>query len=431
MPYLRFTLFVLSLVVPYALVGQTAPQQADTLDALKRDALKVYLDCPSCDKDYIRTEITYINYVRERKEAQVHILVTIQSTASRGREYTFAFIGQLEFSGRNDTLRYVSRQQDTADIIRAGIVRTLKRGLMYYVAKTPLADQIEISFKQTVKPTDVIDKWDSWVFRVNSSGYLSGEEFSNWGYLNGSLSAQRITEESKIRMSLSQNYNESNFTYAIPSASDPEKDSTITITSITRSQYASALFVKSISEHWSAGVAIDANSSTYNNIDLSMKILPAIEYNLFPYSESTRRELRFLYRIGAENVQYVDTTLYDKLQETLFNESLSISFKIKEKWGDINSTLTASNYLHDFGLKRVSLWGKVNLQLFRGLSLSLYGSISGISDQISLPRDDPSAIDILLQQKERKTNYRFSTSIGISYTFGSIYSNVVNPRFGY
>ncbi len=431
MPHLRFTLFILFLVVPYALVGQTAPQQPDTLDALKRDALKVYLDCPSCDKDYIRTEITYVNYVRERKEAQVHILVTTQSTASRGREYTFAFIGQLEFSGRNDTLSYVSRQQDTADIIRAGIVRTLKRGLMYYVAKTPLADQIEISFKQTVKPTDVIDKWDSWVFRVNSSGYLSGEEFSNWGYLNGSLSAQRITEESKIRMSLSQNYNESNFTYAIPSASDPEKDSTITITSITRSQYASALFVKSISEHWSAGVAIDANSSTYNNIDLSMKILPAIEYNLFPYSESTRRELRFLYRIGAENVQYVDTTLYDKLQETLFNESLSIIFEIKEKWGDINSTLTASNYLHDFGLKRVSLWGKVNLQLFRGLSLSLYGSISGISDQISLPRDDPSAIDILLQQKERKTDYRFSTSIGISYTFGSIYSNVVNPRFGY
>ncbi len=431
MPHLRFTLFILFLVVPYALVGQTAPQQPDTLDALKRDALKVYLDCPSCDKDYIRTEITYVNYVRERKEAQVHILVTTMSTASRGREYTFAFIGQQEFAGKNDTLRYVSRQQDTADIIRAGIVRTLKLGLTSYVARTPLADQIEISFKQKVKPTAVVDKWDSWVFRVNSSGYLSGEEFSNWGYLNGSLSAQRITEESKIRMSLSQNYNESNFTYAIPSASDPEKDSTITITSITRSQYASALFVKSISEHWSAGVAIDANSSTYNNIDLSMKILPAIEYNLFPYSESTRRELRFLYRIGAENVQYVDTTLYDKLQETLFNESLSISFKIKEKWGDINSTLTASNYLHDFGLKRVSLWGKVNLQLFRGLSLSLYGSISGISDQISLPRDDPSAIDILLQQKERKTNYRFSTSIGISYTFGSIYSNVVNPRFGY
>ena len=132
MPHLHIALFLLSLAAPYALVGQTALQQPDTLDALKRDALKVYLDCRRCDKDYIRTEITFVNYVRDRKEAQVHILVTSQRTASGGQEYTLTFIGQQDFAGKHDTLTYVSRQQDTADIIRAGIVRTLKRGLMYY-----------------------------------------------------------------------------------------------------------------------------------------------------------------------------------------------------------------------------------------------------------------------------------------------------------
>ena len=28
------------------------------------------------------------------------------------------------------------------------------------------------------------------------------------------------------------------------------------------------------------------------------------------------------------------------------------------------------------------------------------------------------------------TNYNYRFSVGVSYTFGSIYSSIVNPRFG-
>ncbi len=38
--------------------------------------------------------------------------------------------------------------------------------------------------------------------------------------------------------------------------------------------------------------------------------------------------------------------------------------------------------------------------------------------------------DILLQKKMLATNYNYRLSVGVSYTFGSIYSNIVNPRFG-
>ncbi len=420
MPHLRIALFVLSLAAPYTLEGQTAPQQADTLDALKRDALKVYLDCQRCDNDYIRTEITFVNYVRDRKEAQVHILVTSQRTASGGQEYTLDFIGQQEFAGKHDTLTYVSNQQDTDDIIRSGIVGTLKRGLMYYVAKTPLADQIEISFKQKLKPTDVIDKWDSWVFRTSLNSYLNAEAKRNYLSLGGSVSANRITPELKIRLSLSGNYNEENYII----------DDTTTYSSFKHSAYSYGLVVKSISEHWSIGVLGRANSSSYSNIRQQLILSPAMEYNLFPYSESTRRELRFLYTISHNPVEYIDTTIFDKTSERLLSESLEISLEMKEPWGSARVSLESSHYFHDISLYRLRLFGDIDLRLFKGLSLNLYGNISRINDQLSLLKRNFTTEEILMGTGQLATDFEYWGRIGLSYTFGSIYSNVVNPRFG-
>ena len=51
-------------------------------------------------------------------------------------------------------------------------------------------------------------------------------------------------------------------------------------------------------------------------------------------------------------------------------------------------------------------------------------------DQLSLPRSSATDQEILLQRRELATEYQYSLSVGVSYTFGSIYNNVVNPRFG-
>ena len=62
-------------------------------------AVNVFLDCGyRCDEDYLRTEITYVNWVRDRAVADVHLLVTTQSTGGSGLEYTLAFIGQSRFA---------------------------------------------------------------------------------------------------------------------------------------------------------------------------------------------------------------------------------------------------------------------------------------------------------------------------------------------
>jgi len=272
---------ILFFIIAPCLYSQSEQQD---IEELKKKAPNVFIDCYFCDVDYIRTEITFVNYVWDRKEAQVHILVTRLRTASGGWEYTLSFIGQKEFEGMNNTLKYYSSKDDTQDNIRKGLVEAFKKGLMPYVANTPIANLVSVSFKEEVKPTDVEDKWNFWVFSASLSGFFDGEKTSKYTSIYGSLSANRTTPELKINMSLSASYYESNF----------EIEDT-TLSSSSESRKFSALVVKSISEHWSIGGYISTSYSTYSNLDLRINPAPAIEYNVFPYSQSTRRRLCFLY----------------------------------------------------------------------------------------------------------------------------------------
>jgi hypothetical protein len=389
------------------------------IEELKKKAPKVFIDCPICDIDYTRTEITFVNYVRDRKEADIHVLVTSLRTGAGGREYTIAFIGQNKFEGINDTHKYFTDQTDTQDEIREGMVKAMKVGLMSYVAKTPIASRIEISYRGEIKPAEVKDKWNYWVFRLSGRGYIRGEESLKYRSLNGSLSASRVTEKLKIQLSASVYHYKEDFTY---------EDEVIEST--RDSWYLNGLFVKSLNDHWSVGFFIAAESSSYENIEFSLVPQPAIEYNLFPYSESTRRQLRFLYRIGFNSVRYREETIYDKMSENLWSESLSITFDVREKWGTISTTLAGSHYFHDFSKYHLTLFNILSLRLFKGLNFFVIGSGSRIHDQLSLVKGETSLEEVLLRRRELETGYDYFFSIGLSFTFGSIFTNVVNPRFG-
>src|SRR6476646_7981308 len=112
----------------------------DTTRAVQDSAVRVFLDCPDsfCDFDYYHTGITFVNWVRERTYAQVHVLVTTQQTGG-GQEYTLAFIGLERFAGTADTLRWNSKAADTQDDIRRGLAGTMRLGLVRFVAHTPAA----------------------------------------------------------------------------------------------------------------------------------------------------------------------------------------------------------------------------------------------------------------------------------------------------
>ncbi len=389
------------------------------INELKRDAPRVFVDCGRCDIDYIRTEIPYVNYVWDRKEADIHLLVTTERTGGGGTEYTMAFIGQKDFSRIRDTLKYVSQRMDSRDETRKGMVRVIKLGLIPFLVKTPLADFISIIFEEKMMPTAVDDRWDFWIFHVSLNGSFSGEKSRDSASLRGNLSANRVTPHSKLRLGISANFDRSNFRteeYDISSYSD-------------RKSFGS-LYVKSIDEHWSAGAWFSVYSSTYSNIDLAINPAPAVEYNLFPYSQSTRRELRVLYRIGYTFRNYREETIYDKTRESLLGESLSVTFSMQEPWGSMSATLEGSHYFHDFKKNRLELRSNLSLRLFKGFSLGVNSGFSVIHDQLSLPKGEASLDEILLRRTELATSYNYWVSIGFSYTFGSVYSNVVNPRFG-
>lgn len=413
-----FQFFVLLLICFIA--ENTKAQESNTEpDSLRKNAVRLFIDCQHCDMDYIRREIPYVNYVRDVKEAQVYVLETRQSTGSGGSKYTFNFLGQKEFEGLNDTLVYASRPDDPRDQTREGRTQMLRMGLMRYVAKTPIFKEVQIRHTGRSVPEEVIDKWNYWVFEFETRPRFELEESLKEMSFRNSVSAVKITPEWKIELDFDQQFTRTKYNF----------EDTI-YTEDKNSKSLDNLIVKSIGEHWSAGAAFDISASTFKNIKLNYEIYPSIEYNIFPYSESTRRQLRLLYGIGYSYNNYIDTTVYNKVVENLFGQKLGIAYQVQEKWGSVNVSLEGSNYFHDFSKNKIELEGFINIRITKGLSLSVFGSVGRIHNQLSLIKGEVSEADILLELRELASEYNIDGGIGLTYTFGSIYSNIVNPRFG-
>ncbi|MEA1886505.1 MAG: DUF481 domain-containing protein [Bacteroidota bacterium] len=318
-----------------------------------------------------------------------------------------------------DTLKYSSSPDETYEQRRDKEVKTLRMGLMRYVLKTPLAKYIDVEFSEPISAEVSTDRWNNWVFRASISGYINGQSSLKYFNTYGGISASKVTEDWKIDIDLDYSYGKDIF-----------KTEDLTLESITTSMSAEALVVKSLSDHWSIGGNASVLSSSYSNYDLKISFMPGIEFNIFPYSESTRRQFRFLYKIGYMYNDYIDTTIYNKTREALFSHSLSGAFEVIQKWGSIDFSVLWSNYLQDFSQNRLSLSTSLSWRVVKGLSINIGGSYSFIHNQISLVKGGATSEEILLRRKELETNYRYFMHFGFSYTFGSIYNNVVNPRFG-
>jgi hypothetical protein len=394
------------------------------LDELRSIAPNVFLDCSrrDCDLDYIRTEITFINYVRDPQSSDVHILVTRQSTGSGGREYTLSFIGRGKYEGRDSLLKYYSKSTDTQDQIRKGFVNVMKQGLIPYLYDTPLSEFITVSYAQRTarQMAPVHDKWNYWVFYTSFRGNLNFEEQSKRYSYSISLSANRTTEATKFRFWANGNFNERRYKI---SEEDEVRSRTARKTIFTQ-------LIKSIDDHWSYGASVSLYSSTFDNADLFTTIGPAIEYNLFPYAQATRRELRIQYRLELSIRNYEELTIFYKTRENLFKQQLQIVWEMKEPWGSLGVQLRGSTFLHDWSKNNLNFEAGISMRVLKGLSFNVEGEYSRVRDQLSLPQRDASVEEILLELRRLATSYDIRIQMGFSFRFGSIYSNVVNPRFG-
>ncbi len=398
--------------------GTPGRPEAD-VEALKKQAIKVFISCDDCDLEYIKTEITFVNYVRDRNEAGVHVLITTQRTGSGGREYILTFMGQNGYADVQDIQKYFTEKDDTDDAVRQGLVKALKLGLLSYVARTPIASRLDVACEPEKASGPVFDRWHSWLFSLSGDGYFNGEKSYSYRSTSLNLSANRVTEETKFRLGFSASRSADEYRLEDGNIATEQDNWDL-----------SGLYVIGLSAHWSAGVFVEAESSTYSNTDLGVTLAPAVEFNLFPYAQSSRRQLRFLYKLGWRAVRYFETTIYDKLRESHWQQSLSVSLGLKEKWGSATATLTGQHYFHDVKKYNLDLFTILNLNVYKGLSVYLIGSGSRIHDQLGLRKGDLSLEEVLLQRKQLATNYSYFLAFGVSFTFGSIYTNVVNPRFG-
>jgi hypothetical protein len=390
--------------------------------------VRVFIDCQSasCDYDYFRTEIAFVDHVRDRKDADVHVLITGQSTGSGGSEYSLKFIGLGRFQGVDANMVYAASVDATSDQIRKALVQHLTLGLVRYAAESPAGARLSVRYTpETAKAgsqgrQEGRDPWDFWVFRLSGNSYVNGEESTSSTSFYGSASANRTTEAWKINLSFSGDYSSS--TYDLGEGE--------TFTSITKSYYGSGRVVKSLGAHWAAAVSGQASRSTYSNQDLAVGGGGGVEYDLFPYAESTRRQLRFQWTGAVTSYDYTEETVFGKMSEIVPTHSAAVSLALKQPWGQVSASADFTQALNNLSQYRMGVYGGIDVRLFKGFSLEVSGDYSRVRDQRNLPKAGASDEEILVRMRELATGYRYFFSVGVSYSFGSIFNNVVNPRFG-
>jgi hypothetical protein len=403
---------------------QPTPNPAATDSATSTVRVRVFLDCNFCDFDFMRTEINFVDYVRDRQDAQVHILVTNQPTGGGGNEFTLHFIGQKDVAHVADTLKYVSPPSASPDDLRRGLARIIRLGLVRYYAHLGQSGRFDVTYTaptgDSASKAATRDRWNLWVFRMNASGYGNGEKSSSFVSLNGSVNASRTTEMWKTSLTSYGNYNQSRFIL-----SDGSK-----FNSYSHGYGFTDLIVKSLGQRWSAGQRGSWTSSTFLNQKRAIRFAPTVEYDFFPYSQSTRRVLTLQYSPGINFFRYQDTTIFDKVNEVRADQTLTASIDVKQRWGSISSSLEGAAYLDDFTKKHLVFFNALDLRLFKGFSFFSFGQVSLLRDQLYLPRGNLSDEERLLRRRQLETSYSYFVQVGFSYSFGSIFNNIVNPRFG-
>ena len=406
--------FVFALGVAAAVPSPAqTPAPAATVKEPPRVFVKSSLDIPDLAK-----EIGFVRFVALESDAQVQAVITSQPSGA-GEEFTLVLTGAKEFAGLDNVLKCRAGPGSAPEAVRKDLIQALKSGLVRYALKTPVAGRIGLTFQDQVKPTAVTDPWNFWVFSLGLNGFLNGESTYTSRMWFGNLSASRVTPDWKTRMSVGMNYQKNVF-----SVED------FNYTSTSNSQNFNGLLVRSLGEHWSVGGFLSVLSSTFNNFKISVQATPAIEYDVFPYAESTQKQLRFLYSIGPKFGWYHEETVYDKMKETLWGQSLAATLDLKRDWGTLGATLEGSHYFHDLSKNRVSLQSELSLRIFKGLNFNVSGGGSRIHDQLALPKGGATFEEVLLQRRQLATTYNYFFSVGLNLSFGSTNSNVVNPRFG-
>ena len=382
----------------------------------QNEKIKVFLNC-RCDDDYLKQNTLFFDYVRDMDLADIEVFVFEITNASGGSNFSFNFKGKNKFN-KEYVISKTIPQNTSFNKSRKSLLDTYKLGMASFLSNTDYQSQVEVNFNNNLFPENLTkDKWKNWVFEVYGSFNFENEKSINEEEYNFGFDIDRVTNNWRFR-------------------SDFEIDRSIRFfsggeqnySSERESFYFSASLVKSISNHFSTGIFSSYTQDTYRNYKSSYNISPAIEYNFIPYNEVLTREVTLAYKLGYNLFHYIDETIYGFEDQKMFNHSLTLNLRFREKWGSIYSYLVASQFLDLPEQNRLTINNNLNIRIIRGLSVRISAYFRFIRDQINLPKGEASVEDLLLRQRQISTNFQNRISMGLSYTFGSIFNNIVNQR---
>lgn len=412
------------LVLLFLSIGTATQAQVN-----ENENLKVFLDCrgrANCDLNFFRTKVPYVDYVRDQGLADIHVLVNTINTANGGRKYTIQYIEMDSYSETPaQEILFDTPPNATIDEVRNRFINQFAIGLVPYLINTPASEKIIISstmtFEENVKENQEkqaeFDPWNYWVFEAGFDVEANFEAARTQTELRTDLDVTRVTDELRI----------GNFIYYRSNNQTFKQEEGNIVRRIQRYGFFSRA-VFSINDHWSAGIRGNARHDNFRNIDLSYGAGPAVEFSIFPYEEAIYREFTVAYSTGFNNRQYLEETIYQQTSELLFDQSLEVALRLRKPWGSIFTSLRGRHFFHDFSKNSVELNNNINVRIVQGLAVRFRTNFEFINDQLSLPRGEVSLEDLLLSQRQLATNYDFSFSVGINYTFGSIYNNIINTR---
>ncbi len=385
--------------------------------------LLVFLDCQTrdCNQNEFRSEIDFVDWVREREASDVHVIMTSQG-AGAGTEYVFDFVGSGDLLGSDVSLRYTASVTSTQDEVLGGLTRTLAAGLAGYAARLGYAPLLEIRGRESESEAPAIpreDPWNLWVFEVGGDLEFEGEEREESYEIGGLMSANRTTEDWRVEVELGGTFSERKVEL---------NDGREFVRKQDEWEF-ETLVVKSIANQWSAGFDVEANTSTQSNRKLGARAAAALEWSYFPYADANRRQFVVQYQLGLARVRYEEETIFDKTEETLADHRLAAVYQVRQPWGDISFSTGWTNYLHDWEKFALAVGVDFAVRLFRGFELTIDGGYEIIRNQLYIPAEDLSDEEILVQQRALATGYEYNLEVGLRYRFGSIFNNVVNNRF--
>jgi hypothetical protein len=110
-------------------------------------------------------------------------------------------------------------------------------------------------------------------------------------------------------------------------------------------------------------------------------------------------------------------------------QSANVIASFTKPWGAINVGIFYSGYLSDLSKNNLNFNGAVSWKITKGLNFAIWGNYGLVHDQIALRKGTATRDQLLVRTRELKSNYNYNLGIALSYRFGSILNNFINPAF--